>query len=140
MKLGLVQDEPPTGPSSAQLFDSVARPVVHNGRRSRPLRIGDPGDIALLQAFARGEFAIAGFRNRDIRALLFPKSTQAPVDECCRLASKVTRQLRLLRVHGLIRRVPKTHRYLLTKRGTLLTSALTAVRSANINKLLEQAA
>jgi len=34
------------------------------------LRIGDPDDLALLAAVARGEFATAGFRNRDLRPLL----------------------------------------------------------------------
>jgi hypothetical protein len=46
--------------------------VIHNGRRSRAIRIGDPNDIALLKAVCRGEFATAEFRNRDLQRLLHP--------------------------------------------------------------------
>jgi hypothetical protein len=134
--LAVVEDTTPC----SDLFNSVARPVFEQNRRFRALRIGHHDDLALFEAISRGEFATAGFRNREIRALLFPKSHDAPADQQRRLASKVSRQLRLLRAHGLIRKIPKTHRYLLTDRGRLLTAALAAVRAANIKKLLAEAA
>jgi hypothetical protein len=58
----------------ARLFDAVARPVVDDGRRFRALRIGDQLDLALLEAISRSEFVTAGFRNRDLRKLLYPSS------------------------------------------------------------------
>jgi len=57
-----------------------------------------------------------------------------------RLSAKTSRRLRLLRAHGIIRKVPKTHRYRLTARGELLTAALFATRRANIKQLLDNAA
>ena len=122
----------------SRLFDSVARPVVDAGRRFRALRLGDLDDIAMLQAVARGEFAIAGFRNRDLRGLLYPSPKS--IDDERRLSAKVSRQLRLLRAHGVIRKVPKTHRYQLTDRGHLLTAALRAIRDASLKQLLRDAA
>jgi hypothetical protein len=122
----------------SQLFDSVSRPVTDHGRRVRALRLGDPNDLALLEAIARGEFAISGFRNRDIRRQLHPIATD-PLEQR-RLAAKVTRQLRILRAHGLIQKIPKTSRYRLTTHGHTLTAAIFATRNADINQLLSKAA
>jgi hypothetical protein len=122
----------------SRVFDAVARPVVEDGRRFRALRIGDPDDLALLDTISRGEFATAGFRNRDLRVLLHPVA--ADPAERRRQSAKVSRQLRILRAHGLVRKVPKTHRYLLTDRGRLLTAALRATRDASVQQILRQAA
>jgi hypothetical protein len=130
--LAAIDDESPC----ARIFDAVSRPVVDNGRRFRALRIGDPDDVRLLEAIARGEFATAGFRNRDIRQAVEPASPNATVTERRRIAAKISRRLRLLRAHGIIRKVPKTLRYLLTERGQLLTTALSATRQANIKQLV----
>lgn len=124
----------------SRLFDAVSRPVADNGRRFRALRLGDPDDLALLQAISRGEFATNGFRNRDLRALLHPRAANAPSEEIRRLSARVGRRIRLLRAHGVIRKIPKTHCYRLTERGTLLTAALFAAREADIKKLLGKAA
>jgi len=134
--LATVEDTTPC----SQIFDAVAKPVVDGERRSRPLRIGDPRDLALLQAVARGEFATAGFRNRDLRSLLHPASTQADTAEQRRLSAKIGRQIRLLRAHGLIRKIQKTHRYVLTSKGQLLSAALWATRNANLKKLVTDVA
>ena len=56
----------------ALVFDAVTRPIVDGTRRVRGIRIGDPDDVAILRAVARGEFATAGFRNRDLRQILHP--------------------------------------------------------------------
>lgn len=134
--LAAVEDTTPC----SHLFDAVSRPVAENGRRVRAMRLTDPDDIALLQAVSRGEFATSGFRNRDLRPRLHPAPADASAEEVHRLAAKTSRQLRLLRAHGIIHRIPKTHRYRLTRRGTLLTAALFAVRDANIKQLLAKAA
>ena len=122
------------------LLDQVSRPTVYRGRRVRACRIGDPADLALLQAISRGEWAPAGFRNRDLRRLLYPSPRPASPSETRRLAAKVTRQLRLLRAHGLIHKISKTHRYRLTPKGQLLTAALFAARDATLKQLIGTAA
>jgi hypothetical protein len=120
------------------LFDAVSRPVVDNGRRFRALRLWDPDDVALLEVVARGEFATAGFRNRDLRGHLYSRP-QDPAHQRWQSA-RVSRLLRLLRVHGIVRKVPKSHRYQLTERGRLLAAALHATRSASVKDLLAKAA
>jgi hypothetical protein len=134
--LSVVEDTTPC----SRLFDTVSRPVVDKGRRFRALRIGDPEDLSLLENISRGEFVIAGFRNRDLRQLLYPSSSNASKQEQRRLSAKISRQLRLLRAHGIINKVQKTHRYQLTNCGRLLTAALRATRDANIKQLLRDAA
>ena len=106
----------------------------------RALRIGDPADVALLQVVARGEFATTGFRNRDLRRHLFPGSDDLPREQIRRLSARVSRMLRLLRAHGLIHKIQKTHRYRLTVAGQRLTAALDAVRNSTIGQLLRSAA
>ena len=134
--LATVEDRTPC----SEVFDAVAKPVLDGKRRWRPLRIGDPADVALLAAVSRGEFAVSGFRNRDLRRILHPKSAKLDAAEQKRVAAKVGRQIRLLRAHGLIRKVQKTHRYVLTSKGTILAAALWATRDANLKKLVSEAA
>lgn len=130
--LSVVDDSTPL----AALLDTVAKPATYGGKRVRAVRTGDPADVALLAAVSRGEFATAGFRNRDIRGLLHPGSASAAPEEIRRLSAHVGRQLRLLRAHGLIQKVQKSHRYVLTPRGAQLTGAISAARNATIKQLM----
>ena len=120
-----------------QLLDQVSRRVRYRGRPVRALRIGDADDLALLRAISRGEFTLAGFRNADLRNLLYPRKSPA---HARRLSARLSRQLRLLRAHGVIRKLSKSHRYQLTERGRLLCTALFAARHATVEKLVGSAA
>ena len=124
----------------ADIFDQVGKPTTWHGRRVRAIRIGDKKDVELLQAIARGEFAINGFRNRDLRRTLEPASMNASKAEQQRASARVSRKLRLLRAHGLIQKIPKSHLYRLTQRGLLLTAALHTARSSSLKKLIGSAA
>jgi hypothetical protein len=122
------------------LLDHVSQPTAYRGRRVRALRIGDPHDLALLKVVAGGEFATAGFRNRDLRRHLHPTTGSASPADIRRVAAKITRQLRLLRAHGVIQKISKTHRYKLSPKGQLLTAALFAAREATLTQLIGHAA
>lgn len=63
-------------------------------------------ELALLRTVLRGEYNIAGFRNKDIRAKL-PQFN----------SSKISRLIKRLKVFGLIKRAGKTYKYYLTKLG-----------------------
>jgi hypothetical protein len=112
--------------------------VKKNGRRARALNPLSLGDRSLLQAVARGEFAINGFRNRDIRALLYTKET-ADKAESRRRSAAIGRKLAILRVHGLIKKVTKTHRYQVTDQGRFTITALLAAAQANATMLAKAA-
>jgi len=91
-------------------------------------------DAALLAALSRGEWTIAGFRNRDLQSLLYP--TKARDRQTARRRSAaVGRKLRLLRAHGLIRKLPHTHRYLITESARPVLTALVAAQEASTEKL-----
>jgi hypothetical protein len=90
-----------------------------------------------LQAVNRGEFALE-FRNRDLQDRLFGEQESA--DTRRRNMAKVTRLIRLLRAHGLIHKVPKTHRYTVNPKGRETIAALLAARSAKTQQLMQLAA
>ena len=98
-----------------------------------------PQDGALLRAIGRGEWAVTGFRNRDLCRCLYGAK---PKDARCarRQSAAMSRRLRLLRAHGLIRKIPRTHRYSLSEQGRNLVTALVAAQQADTQKLTALAA
>jgi hypothetical protein len=118
-------------------IERLTRHTALNGQRVRGLRPwGD--DLTLLQAVNRGEFAINGVRNRDLRALLCePAPSQA---ERRKQSARICRKLRLLRAHGVLGKVPHTHRYQLTASGRRIVTALLAAHAASTRELTRLAA
>jgi len=117
----------------------LERPAAWNGKRVRALHPFSPDDHALLQAVARGEFTVNGLYNRDIRALLFP-TCAGSLAERRRRSSAVSRKLRLLRAHGLVRKLAHTHRYMVTPFGRQAISAILAAQNASLQSLTAKAA
>jgi len=107
-------------------------------RRVRALNPLAAEDAALLEAVSRHEFLIQGLRNRDLRRLLFGEDP-ASMTERRKRAAAVTRKLRLLQAHGLLQKVPKSHRYLVSEQGRQTIMALLAARNASTEHLLRKA-
>jgi hypothetical protein len=121
-----------------QLLRKIDKPALWRGRRVRALRPFND-DHPLLAAIARAEFDLTGFRNRDLQQLLF--SAAPPTErEARRRSAWVTRQLRLLRAHGLIAKINGTHRYRLTRIGRTLTTAILTALRASVRQLMSAAA
>ena len=116
----------------------ICQPTEWRGRRVRALQPLSPEDGRLLAAVIRGEFALNGFRNRDLRPLLFGDD-EVPAAEVRRQSAKITRLLRLLRGHGLIQKVPKTHRYTLTGPGRQTITALQIAQQTSTQQLTKLA-
>jgi len=93
----------------------------------------DPRCTLAVGQRSRGESLISGVRNRDVRRALFGEA-QDP-QQRRRDAGRVTRKLALLRAHGLIRKIPRTHRYVLTESGVKAISAILAARQASLSQL-----
>jgi hypothetical protein len=125
--------------SLGELAARLCRPVRYQGRRVRALNPHASEDSALLGAISRGEFTLNGLRNRDIRALLFPKPARSKAEQK-RQAAVISRKLHLLRAHRLIRKVPHTHRYLLTNAGRIAVTALITACNASTQELTKMAA
>lgn len=108
---------------AAEAFSAVHEPIItDNGIRIAGLRLGDRRAHALLEAVLVFRLLPHGFRNRDLRDLLAGLLGQQP-DTLT--AGQISYDLRRLRAHGLIARVPHSHRYRLTHTGlhhaTLIT-------------------
>jgi hypothetical protein len=95
-------------------FNQVQQPVEVEGQRVSALRIGDPRARALLNALVIFRLLPRGFSNADLRTQVAPLLGLAP-EQFNR--GRMTYDLRRLRHHGLIRRIPKTHRYAVTDLG-----------------------
>jgi hypothetical protein len=116
----------------------VCRPIRRDGRRYRALNPMADNDAELVAIVNRGEFALNGFRNRDLRAGLYA-ATKDKNKQRKEMAA-VGRRLQLLRAHGLIAKVPKTHRYVTTEKGRNIITALLTARQASTEQLTALAA
>jgi hypothetical protein len=125
-----------TGDKFNQIISKICSPTTQGKLRLRGL---DPfgKDKELLDVIIEGKFHINGFRNRDIRKNLFDSND--PLQNK-RDSGKVSRRLRMLRAHGIIKKVPRTHRYLLTQKGIELISAVKTINNAKVSDLIKLAA
>ncbi len=95
-------------------LDALTQPVVVDTQRAAALRLGDRRVLALMQTLCLFALSPTGFRHRDVRPDIAQLLGRAPEQYT---AGQMTYDLRRLRFHGLIERVPHTHRYRLTEPG-----------------------
>ena len=95
-------------------FTQITQPITIDGQRAAALRFEQERVQALLSALVVSSLLPTGFSNRDLRALLAPLLGLAPSQVS---PGRMTYDLRRLRLHGLIERLPRTHRYQLTPDG-----------------------
>jgi len=126
------------GEPLGRLSEPLCRPVRWNHKRVRALNPLSAKDAALLEAVSRGEFLLNGFRNRDLRGLLYGDKPASQAEDRRRSAA-VTRQIRLLRAHALIHKRPYTHRYVVSPDGQKAIAALLSARAADTKKLIAAA-
>jgi hypothetical protein len=99
----------------AQAFTDLTTPIITaEGTRIPGLRFGDTRVHALLRALLIHRLLPHGFTNRELRTLIAPLLGKTPEDIT---AGKMTYDLRRLRAHGLIHRVPRSRRYQITDTG-----------------------
>jgi hypothetical protein len=95
-------------------FDRVVRPAEIDGQRASALRFGDQRVQALFAALVVFSLQLRGFTNSEMRLLL---AQLLGFDPANYPAGKLTYDLRRLRLHGIIVRIPRSHRYQLTPDG-----------------------
>ncbi len=95
-------------------FQRIQRPVERDGVRAAGLRFGDPRVLALLSAMLVFRLLPRGFANGDLRELVAPL---LGLDPSHFPPGRMTYDLRRLRLHGLIERVPRSQRYQVTDLG-----------------------
>jgi hypothetical protein len=95
-------------------FEQVVRPIEVDGQRATALRFGDTRTQALFHALVLFSVQTQGFNNAQLRSLLPSLLGQSPEQFG---PGRMSYDLRRLRLHGLIQRIPKTNRYQLTAQG-----------------------
>jgi hypothetical protein len=96
------------------VFQELTQPVVVDGQRAAALRFGDPRVHALLAAAVVCHLQPDGFANYQLREHVAQLLGTSP-DQITQ--GRMTYDLRRLRLHGLIERIPHSHRYRPTEKG-----------------------
>ena len=133
-QMATLKDTTPVG----DLIQEITQSFRHEGRRVRALDITGK-DRALLQAIADPEYAVSGITNKALQQSL-GSSPWAHEKTGKHLSARISRHLRLLRDHGLIRKMPKQRKYQLTEKGRKLTTALAVLLAASTEELMDKAA
>jgi DNA-binding HxlR family transcriptional regulator len=97
-----------------QSFERLQHPANIEGQRASALRFGDPRVQALFAVLVLFSLQPQGFRNKELRPLV---AQALGLDSRDITQGKMSYDLRRLRLHGLIERIPGTHRYSLTTLG-----------------------
>jgi len=118
----------------ANLLDQVSRPVKRQARPYRALRPISTEEADVFAAVLSGTYLLKGFTNRDLRQSLGLTGSRDPTASR-RASGRITRLLRLLRAHKLIRKVSGTRYYRVTPHGHRIMTTALAVRAANVASL-----
>jgi len=86
-------------------LEKISGPKKKEDRNYQGFNFFSKPDLSLLQSIARGEFNISGLRNKDLRKHINANS------------NKISRLLKRLWVHGLIKKAQNSYKYYLTKLG-----------------------
>lgn len=98
----------------AAAFQNLQTPATVDGQRASALRFGDTRVQALFGVLMLLCLQVEGFRNRQLCPLL---AQMLGLPEAEIRPGRISYELRRLRLHGLIERIEKTHRYRLTHEG-----------------------
>jgi hypothetical protein len=116
-------------------FRQVTRPAEVDGQRAPALRFEQERVQALLSVLVLFCLLPQGFATRDLRARLAPLLGLEPG---ALTPGRLTYDLRRLRLHGLIERLPGTHRYRVTPDGLRLALFFTRVYARLFRPALAQ--
>jgi hypothetical protein len=112
------------------LFERIHQPYNRERQRTGALRFGDTRAIALAGALCCVLPAVTGFTNKSLRGLVAGLLGQDYS------MSKMSYDLRRLRLHGLIKRLPHSNTYHLTSEGIRVAVFYTKLQNRLLRPLL----
>jgi hypothetical protein len=118
--------------------EELTEPVVVSGRVHAGFNPANPWDVRLFRAVLAGENLLHGFRNADIRAAL--SGATEDVGERRRQSQAAGRMLKRLHVRGLIVKVPRSHRWHVSKKGQQVLGAVVRLYHHGIPATMSTAA
>jgi hypothetical protein len=104
-----------TEPLTRRVPEPVSRKDVATPRYVRGLNPLQAEDANLLAAISDPKWMVQGLRNRDLVTALYSEPAQDD-KERRRPSSRITCLLRIMRAHGLLDKIPGTHRYQMAPR------------------------
>jgi len=113
------------------LFERIHQPYTREGQRTGAFRFGDPRAMALAGALCCVIHAVTGFTNHSLRGLV------AGLLDADYTTSQMTYDLRRLRLHGIIQRLPRSHTYRLTPEGIRVAVFFTKLHRRLLGPLLD---
>lgn len=87
-------------------LNNISMSIVKNNRSYKGFNFFSEEDQKLFEAIVRGEFTISGFQNKNLRQKLSNRTS-----------GQISRILKRLHSHGLIRKIGRTYKYYVTKLG-----------------------
>ncbi len=121
--LAAIEDPSP----GLRALEKTATPLREGERSYRGFNLFHGHDLDLFQTILRGEFTISGFQARQLRARLLHIS-----------GGQLSRKLKRLRIHGLIKKIGKRYKYYLTSLGRTVVTAALKLRELVIIPALNQ--
>jgi len=112
------------------LLARISQPSLQEGQRTGALRFGDPRVMALAGALCILLNTVVGFTNRSLRAQVSGLLGGAYS------SAQMTYDLRRLRLKGLIRRIERSNRYVLTPDGIRVAVFYTKLHNRLLGPLL----
>jgi hypothetical protein len=117
-------DDPSTG---LRALEKISAPVRDGERTYRGFNLFHGTDLDLFQAITRGQFTISGFQARNLRPLIANVSR-----------GQLSRILKRLRTHGLIKKIGRRYKYYLTALGRTVATAGLKLRELVVIPTLNQ--
>ncbi|HUU41747.1 MAG TPA: hypothetical protein VMW42_12480 [Desulfatiglandales bacterium] len=87
-------------------LDEITKTVIENHRSYKGFNFFNQDDHMLFETLTRGEFNISGFKNKDLRQILVDKTSP-----------QISRLLKRLHAHGLVKKIGNTYKYYISKFG-----------------------
>ena len=102
-------------------LNKISSAVKEDDRSYRGFNLFDDDDLELFSVIIRGEFNVSGFSNRCLRKVIKGKK-----------GHQVSRLLKRLWKHGLIKKIANTYKYYLTALGRRVTATALKLREMYI--------
>jgi len=117
-------DDPSAG---LKRLEQLSQPVRKGERSWRGFNLFDKTDLSVFEAVARGEFTISGLSNRRLQRVLGDHT-----------GPQISRILKRLHLHGLLKKIGHTYKYYLTRLGQkVLACALKLCRMFLVPELAD---
>jgi hypothetical protein len=113
------------------LFERIHQPYTREGQRTGALRFGDPRVMALAGSLTTLLNAVTGFSNKSLRGHVAGQLGHEYTP------SQMSYDLRRLRLHGLIQRLPRSNTYVLTPEGIRVAVFYSKLQNRLLRPLLD---